>query len=39
MMGEPYIRKNAQDETEYFKINPMDIPGIKESGWTWQEHE
>jgi hypothetical protein len=39
MMGEPYIRKNAQDETEYFKINPMGIPGIKESGWTWQEHE
>lgn len=29
MVGEPYIRKNAQDETEYYRINPMDIPGVK----------
>lgn len=39
MASEPYIRKNAQGEEEYFRINPMDIPGVKESGWTWQDHE
>ena len=37
-VGEPFIRKNAQGEDEYFRINPMDIPGVKESGWTWQDH-
>lgn len=24
---------------ERFRINPMDIPGVQESGWTWQDHE
>lgn len=38
-VGEPFVRKNAQGEDEYFRINPMDIPGVKESGWTWQDHE
>ena len=35
---EPFIRTNAQGEEEYFRINPMEIPGVKESGWGWQDH-
>ena len=28
-VGEPFVRKNAQGEEEHFRINPMDIPGVK----------
>lgn len=38
-VAEPYVRKNGQGEEEFFRVNPMDIPGVKESGWTWQDHE
>ncbi len=26
-------------EEEVFRINPMEIPGIKESGWTFDDHD
>jgi len=37
-VGEPFVRVNQQGEEETFRINPMDIPGVRESGWTWQDH-
>ena len=33
------MRKNCLGEEEEFRINPMEIPGVKESGWTWQDHD
>jgi histone acetyltransferase len=38
-VNEPFVRRNAQGEEEYFRINPLEIPGVKESGWNWQDHE
>ena len=38
-VGDSFVRKNNQGEEEEFRINPMDIPGVRESGWTWQDHE
>lgn len=37
--AEPYVRRNNQGEEEVFRINPLDIPGVRESGWTWNDHE
>ena len=39
MLGAPYVRNNSLGEEEEFRINPLDIPGVKESGWTWQDHD
>lgn len=33
--NQPFIRKNGLGQEEQFKMNPMDIPGIQESGWIW----
>jgi hypothetical protein len=38
-VNEPFVRRNAQGEEEYFRINPLEIPGVKEGGWNWQDHE
>jgi histone acetyltransferase len=39
LIGEPLIRVNHMGVEEKFKIDPMQIPGVQESGWSWKEHE
>jgi histone acetyltransferase len=34
-----FTRTNPDGEQQSFRINPMDIPGVKESGWTWADHD
>ena len=33
------VRKNPDGERETFKINPENIPGVVEGGWTWNDHD
>lgn len=39
MKDNGFTRKNPEGEEENFRINPLDIPGVKESGWTWADHD
>lgn len=32
------MRRNTLGEEETFRVNPMNIPGVKESGWGWADH-
>ena len=34
-----YVRVNGLGEEEVFRINPLEIPGVKESGWTFEDHD
>lgn len=34
-----YTRVNSMGEEETFRINPLDIPGVKESGWSFEDHD
>ena len=34
-----FVRTNSIGEEETFRINPLDIPGVKESGWTFEDHD
>jgi histone acetyltransferase len=38
-VSETFNRRNTLGEDETFRINPLSIPGVKESGWGWVDHE
>mgnify|MGYP006910921224 CR=1 FL=1 len=39
MRDDAFTRTNSINEEETFRIDPMDIPGIKQSGWTFDDHD
>ena len=34
-----YVHMNEDGEEEHYRINPLDIPGVVEGGWSWNDHE
>jgi histone acetyltransferase len=32
-------RTTSTGEVEHFRVDPMLLPGVREAGWSWAEHE
>lgn len=38
-LAKGYTYRNSDGEEEQLRIDPMQIPGVQEGGWTWNDHE
>jgi len=38
-LARTFVKKYGDSEDEVFRIDPMEIPGVIEGGWTWNDHE
>jgi hypothetical protein len=37
--AKPFVRTNIDGEEEEYRIDPLNIPGVFEGGWSWNDHE